>query len=176
MTDSPPGTNLGKGMLVFAWVIVLLLLTLFFGQWERNQYNPNTDPLSQIDNHVKEVILKGNQQHHYIVTGRINGQTVIFLLDTGASDVVISQQLANKLGLQRGARGYAQTANGTVDVYATQLESIVLGPIRLYNVKASINPGMNGDEVLLGMSALKQIEFTQRGNELTLRQYIESAN
>jgi len=64
----------------------------------------------------------------------------------------------------------ANTANGQVQVRATRINTLQLGPITLYNLEASINPGMDGNEILLGMSALKQIEFSQKGKFLTLRQ------
>ena len=46
-----------------------------------------------------------------------------------------------------------------------------LGELSVDNVRANINPGMRGNEILLGMSFLKQLEFTQRGDTLTIRQY-----
>jgi aspartyl protease family protein len=46
-----------------------------------------------------------------------------------------------------------------------------LGAIGLVNVNAGIVPGMDGEEILLGMSALRQLDFSQRGGELILRQY-----
>ena len=46
-----------------------------------------------------------------------------------------------------------------------------MGDIELRDVQAGIAPGMGIEEVLLGMSFLKHIEFTQRGNTLILRQY-----
>ncbi|WP_346427727.1 retropepsin-like aspartic protease family protein, partial [Pseudomonas aeruginosa] len=51
-----------------------------------------------------------------------------------------------------------------------RLDQLQLGDIRLSGVAALIAPGMDGDEVLLGMSALKQLEFTQRDGTLVLRQ------
>lgn len=171
MEEDQAGKSLGKGMLIAAWVIALGLLTAFFGRWESNQYNPNTRIQGEEQNNIKEVVLESNRQHHYVATGLINGKEVVFLLDTGASDVVVSAQLARKLGLKRGATSYALTANGTVKVYRTRLRTLDLGVIHLRDVRASINPGMSGDEVLLGMSALKHVEFTQRGTQLTLRQY-----
>lgn len=62
-----------------------------------------------------------------------------------------------------------QTANGNSIGYLTRLDSVALGPIELQGVQASINPGMNTDEVLLGMSFLKQVDFSQEGDTLHLR-------
>ena len=67
--------------------------------------------------------------------------------------------------------GYAQTANGRTRTYATVIDELKLGAITLYNVRASITTGMFDDGVLLGMSALKSVEFTHRDGTLTLTQY-----
>ncbi len=158
-------------MLIIAWTIALALLTLAFNRWQERQNNPNYNPVGLDQQGVREVVLQSNHQHHYLATGKINQQTVTFLLDTGASDVVIPQPLAHKLKLRQGAEQYANTANGVVSVYATRIEQLQLGNIHLNNIKASINPAMQSDEVLLGMSALRHIEFSQRGDQLILRQY-----
>lgn len=52
----------------------------------------------------------------------------------------------------------------------TRLDSLQLGDIVLRDVRALVVPGLGGEQVLLGMSALKQLEFTQRGGTLLLRQ------
>jgi aspartyl protease family protein len=73
--------------------------------------------------------------------------------------------------LTRGVPGQAITANGTVDVYSTMIDRLQIGSITLFQVRASINMGMEQDQILLGMSALKNIEFTHRDGTLTLKQY-----
>ncbi|ERI52284.1 hypothetical protein N878_19660, partial [Pseudomonas sp. EGD-AK9] len=62
------------------------------------------------------------------------------------------------------------TANGRATGHRTRLASLRLGDIELRDVAALIAPGMDGDEVLLGMSALQQLEFSQKGGTLVLRQ------
>jgi len=158
-------------MLYLGWLLVLGGLTVIFGWWEEKQRNPNQTPASTINSQgQREVHLTQNPNKHYVVSGAINSSEVIFLLDTGATQVVVSDDLAEDLGLKKGIQGYAQTANGTVKVYSTLLDSIQIGNIELYDIRASINPAMSGKEVLLGMSALKELEFIQKGNNLTLRQ------
>ncbi|MFX6424111.1 retropepsin-like aspartic protease family protein, partial [Pseudomonas aeruginosa] len=78
--------------------------------------------------------------------------------------------LAARLALERGAPITLSTANGRATGWRTRLDQLQLGDIRLSGVAALIAPGMDGDEVLLGMSALKQLEFTQRDGTLVLRQ------
>jgi aspartyl protease family protein len=94
------------------------------------------------------------------------------MLDTGATGVAVPAPVAERLGLARGQRYRAQTANGVAVGYATRLDSVSVGEIELRDVQAGITPGLQMDQVLLGMSFLKHIEFTQRGDRLILRQYL----
>ena len=163
-------SRLGKGMTLAAWIIALGLLTLFFNNKLENQRNPNQSVYSRInDAGTPEVILKRNRFGHYVTTGTVNGRSVEFMLDTGASDVAIPAGLAQELGLERGSPVQYQTANGVVTAYRTTIESVTIGPMVIRNVPASINPGMRDMEILLGMSVLKYVEFTQRGDTLILR-------
>ena len=84
--------------------------------------------------------------------------------------IALPEHIANQLRLEKGVPIQMVTANGTVTSYSTQLERVALGPIELNQVSATINPHMQEDEVLLGMSFLKKLEFTQRGDILILRQ------
>ncbi|MAW28060.1 MAG: TIGR02281 family clan AA aspartic protease [Gammaproteobacteria bacterium] len=161
----------GRAMMFMACVLGLALLTMFFSSALERQRNPNQNPVTKSGDGVVEVVLQRNRQGHYVLTGMINGRSVEFLLDTGATDVVLPEAIATQLGLEAGRAGRAMTANGTVTVYETRLNHLQLGDIRLSNVRASINPAMPSPAILLGMSALKQIEFVQRGDTLTLRQY-----
>jgi aspartyl protease family protein len=163
--------RIGKGMIVGAWVGLLVILTLFFNSYLERVNNPNSNPETSAIGSVKEVVLKRNRSGHYVASGLINGKKVTFLLDTGATDVALSDYLATDLELRRGAYVTSQTANGTVTARQTMLSEVSIGDIRLQNVRASILPGLPDDEVLLGMSFLKQLELVQRGNHLLLRQY-----
>lgn len=158
-------------MIALACIIGLGLLTIFFGEVEEHRRNPNQEPDSRIGANMIEVALDQNRQGHYVVTGAINGIPAEFLLDTGATDVVIPEAIANQLGLARGRAGRAMTANGYVTVYQTRIDHLAIGEIVLHDVRASINPAMPPPAILLGMSALTQVEFVQQGDSLTLRQF-----
>ncbi|HAK52622.1 MAG TPA: TIGR02281 family clan AA aspartic protease [Gammaproteobacteria bacterium] len=160
----------GTGMIFAACILGMFALTLFFGNMEKNQHNPNRDPQSHVLQNAVEVTLKKNRQGHYLAAGSINHQPVEFLLDTGATDVVVPAGLADDLQLRIGRRGTAMTANGSVTVFETNIDVLSIGEINLYNVRASINPSMTAPGVLLGMSALGRIEFAHEGDTLTLRQ------
>lgn len=154
-----------------AWFIAFALLVFVFQEVLKNQWNPNTQPNSTLDSNGKaEVKLSQNKQGHYLTTGSINGNEVTFLLDTGATNVSIPLPIANQLGLKKYGSHIAQTANGSVKVFQTVINRLSIGNIYLFNVDASINPGIRSNEILLGMSALKQVEFSQSGQQLTLRE------
>ena len=157
-------------MLWVFWLLILLALSYGFSKWLDWRHNPNRTPLSSEDGSLRSVVLKSNDQHHYVVSGSINSQPVTFMLDTGATHVAIPERIAKRLKLQRGPEEIAMTANGPVIVHATRLDTVGIGNIVLYDVKASILPDFADDEILLGMSALKQLEFSQQGDTLTLKQ------
>ena len=167
---SNDSNTFGKIFLHLSWIILLIGLGVFFHHHLEQKNNPNQNPFSQYEGGFIEVKLLRNNRNHYVATGEINGQSVVFLIDTGATNVAIGNNLAQKLGLQRGREGIAYTANGTTPTFDTQLDSLQLGDIELNNVPASITMGMEGDEILLGMSALKHLELNHRNGELTLRQ------
>jgi aspartyl protease family protein len=170
VSAQPAGKRAGRVMLLLAWGAALLLATKFFGDWEDAQRNPNRTPESHHGSGYVEVHLASSRQGHYMADGTINGEDVTFLLDTGATQVAVPIAVAQRLGLQAGAAITISTANGRATAHRTRLQRLQLGDIVLTDVDALIAPGMGGDDVLLGMSALKQLEFTQRGGTLMLRQ------
>ena len=170
MSESSPGRGAGKAMWIVVWLLGLFLATRFFAQWQDTQRNPNQQPESAVGSGYTEVRLASNGQGHFLASGLINGEAVEFLLDTGATDVAIPAALAERLGLPRGTPISLHTANGQSTGYRTRISRLQLGDIVLTEVRALIAPGMPGEEVLLGMSALKQLEFTQRDGTLLLRQ------
>ena len=169
--QNDPIKKMGIGFSFAMWIGILAVLYFFASGIIEKQYNPNSQPDFSEQQGVKQVQLKRNRQHHYISNGLINGQEVTFLVDTGATHVALSADLAEKLGLVRGTPGIAITANGRTRTYATRIDRLQIGNIELDDIAASITMGLEDDEILLGMSALKNIEFSQRNGVLTLRQY-----
>lgn len=159
---------MGKGMIIASWVLLLALLTLLFNEILVGRNNPNREPQSIGDGGGFGVLLKRNRGGHYVATGKINGADVTFLVDTGATLVAVPEGVALRLGLKKGARQSSSTANGMTHVWSTVIDEIRLGPIVQRNVRASILPNMLGDEVLLGMTFLKDMELVQRDGKLKI--------
>ena len=161
----------GKWMFGLSWIVVLGLLTFFFSKVLDQKYNPNQNVQTSIlSDGAKEIVLDSSRFGHYVASGEINNHKVVFLVDTGASFVSVPEGLAKKIGLKKGQPGATVTANGTITVYATVLDTISIGDIILHNVRANINPGMSGEEVLLGMSFLRGLSLKHEQGKLTIRQ------
>ncbi len=170
MTEVDPTHKMAKTFVWIAWIIALALLMFIFEDVLDQQYNPNSQPEMRLTPEGKaEVVLDQNRQGHYVARGTIDGTAVTFLLDTGATQVSIPAHIADQLGLIAQGSYRVQTANGSITVYKTEIAQLSLGNIFLYNVAAHINPAMKSDEILLGMSALKRVDFQQTGKQLILR-------
>ncbi len=160
-------------IVILSWISALIFFTYIFQKFLDNDNNPNKNPESNYSEvGVNQVILKRNRQGHYVSNGFINEKPIVFLLDTGATDVAIPQEVAQTLKLSNLGKAISQTANGSVVVYRTNLKNVRLGSIKLTNVSAVILPTLSKNTpVLLGMSFLKQVELIQKDNLLTLRQF-----
>ncbi len=155
-------------MRYLTWLIALALLTMLFNNWLDKQQNPNAALAAANVDIDTPVILKRNRQGHYVASGLVNEQPVVFLLDTGATVISIPENIAEQMGLEKGPGVQVGTANGSIEVYSTILDSVQLGHIVLKNVRGHINPYMDGQTALLGMSFLKHLELQQSGDTLKL--------
>ncbi len=101
--------------------------------------------------------------------GQINGKTVRFLVDTGATSVALPASAAHAMGIDytKGQRGFAATAGGVVPTYRVSLDTVTLGAITLYRIEATVfESGL--DVALLGMSFLNRVEMKRDGAQMTL--------
>jgi aspartyl protease family protein len=116
------------------------------------------------------VTLFADSRGHFTTIGVVNGVSLPFLVDTGATAVVLSSADARRAGVNylSGARALTQTANGVVPVYAIKLDSLRIGDITVNNVDASVIEGDKLPVALLGMSFLNRMEMRREGTTLTL--------
>ena len=152
----------------FAWAAVIGLvvgLTAFF-----QALTQRSDGIIQAVNEDGRamVVLRRARNGHYLAEGKINGLPLVFLIDTGATDVAIGERTARAMGLEFGPRIQIITAAGPARAWATRLDRVSLGGLELRNVRAIITPGLGG-EVLLGMSFLKHFSLHQEGENLTIQ-------
>ncbi|RUR36968.1 retropepsin-like aspartic protease family protein [Vreelandella populi] len=157
----------GIVMMMLFWVLLIGLGTWWLDGGMEKVLSPNAH-IVQTASDGGPVTLKRNRSGHYQAPGEINGEPVTFLLDTGATYVAVSDQLASQLGLERGRNAWFNTANGRVQGSLTELDEVVLGGIRASNVQGSISPGMDDNTVLLGMSFLHLLNIEIRSGEMVL--------
>ncbi len=160
----------GSAMTIIAWLIFLAILFAGSDHLISKRNNPNQQVTTVTNGLQKEVSLQRNAHGHYVSNGTINDHEVVFLLDTGASDIAIPKSVANDIGLKPGYAITIKTANGNTTAYRTKVDSAAIGDIKLYDLNATILTNMHGKEVLLGMNFLKHLELIQKGKTLTIRQ------
>lgn len=142
-------------------------------QLNLNERGPNIgNPPAKADSNNNEQIatLYADSRGHFLSDGTINGATVRFLVDTGASGVAMGRSDAIRAGINylSGQESWSSTANGPAKAWRVQLNEVRLGAITLRNVEGMI---MQQDMpfVLLGMSFLNRMEMRREGPSMVLK-------
>ena len=160
-----PGKTLQQ---VLIWALIFLGAIAVAGLWPdiRRQVLPS-QPMPTGDG----VELRAADDGHYYAEALVNGTNVRFVIDTGASQIVLNQRDARRIGLDPAALAYtgqATTANGTTLTAPIRLDTLVLGPYEDKNLAAVVNSGQL-DTSLLGISYLGLYELTFTADKLTLK-------
>jgi aspartyl protease family protein len=118
----------------------------------------------------QNVTLGADPRGHFVTMGSINGGSVRFLVDTGATLVALPAAEARRLGINylQGQRGQVQTANGAAVAYRVKLDTVRIGDIEVNNVDAVVSEGDTMGVTLLGMSFLNRMEMKRDGQSMTL--------
>jgi aspartyl protease family protein len=123
---------------------------------------------------LKSVRIRKNEQGQFIARGDIDGAQTTFLIDTGASAVILRQSDAQKAGIDTSALSFTvpvQTANGETTAAAVRLRSLTVGSIRLEGVEALVAAPGSLNENLLGMTFLRRLRsYEFSGDFITLRE------
>ncbi|MCC5884267.1 MAG: TIGR02281 family clan AA aspartic protease [Halomonas sp.] len=159
----------GMGMMLLFWASFI-----GFGSWWlygflEAQRNPNAHLVNAVTGQEEPIVLERNRSGHFIATGRINGEPIEFLLDTGATYVAVPAEFAERLGLERTGSAWFNTANGRVRGDLTLLDEVSLGGFTAAEVRGSVSPGLEGDVALLGMSFLNRFDIEIRDARMILR-------
>jgi aspartyl protease family protein len=117
-----------------------------------------------------QATLTADSRGHFITTGAINGVSVRFIIDTGASSVALSSVEARRLGVNylAGTRVAVSTASTKLTGYRVQLDTVRVGDITLNNVEGIVLEGQYPELALLGMSFLNRTQMNREGDRLTL--------
>jgi aspartyl protease family protein len=161
--ESNSESRIGRRMI---WLAALGLLGGLYALFSMLQQDGGT-VISVDAGGASMIVLEQDRNGHYEVEGLINGQSVDFLVDTGATDVAVPESMARVLGLEFGPRVQVMTAAGPSQAWMTRLNEVSIGGISRRNVRATITSGeFNG--VLLGMSFLKHYSLRQQDGKLVI--------
>ncbi|MBV1897078.1 MAG: TIGR02281 family clan AA aspartic protease [Rhodobacteraceae bacterium] len=157
--------SLGKtAQMALAWGLIFLGVIAAFGLWD--DISQTVRPRQSALNAQGQISVPRAPDGHYYLTLNVNDQPVEFLIDTGATDVVLTQSDAARIGLDPNNLNYygrAMTANGEVRTAPVDLKSIALGDVVDKNVTAWVNQG-DQEQSLLGMAYLQRWSHISIGN------------
>lgn len=120
----------------------------------------------------RKVLINSDESGHFRVSGGVDGRTLEFLVDTGATLVAMSSDQAQRIGLnyRDGEIGRVTTAGGVTEAWFVTLNEVTVGDITVHGVRAAIVKGAFPAEALLGMSFLRNVGLAEDGGVLTLLQ------
>lgn len=149
------------------WVFIFMGAIAAVGLWGDIR-SAITPVQKEIEGRIE--VPRAADDHFYLMVD-INGVDVRFVVDTGATDMVLTLQDAEKVGLNPddlAFLGQARTANGVVQTAPVRLDTVRLGPFLDHDVRASVNGGQM-DGSLLGMGYLNRFAtLTIAGDKLVL--------
>lgn len=120
----------------------------------------------------RAVVLRADSMGHFWADGSIDGKSVRFMVDTGATGVAFGRQTAARVGLRTRERDFtlrSRTANGIARAAPVEIRRLQIGPITLYNVDAHVLEKPMPGVALLGMSVLSRLEgYEVRGDRMVL--------
>lgn len=151
------------------WVLIFVGFVAGYGLW--SDIRQDVLLTHSVSAQTGEISVPRSPDGHYYLSLRINEIPVRFVVDTGATDMVLTLADARRAGVALNESdffGEARTANGTVRVAPVTLDSVTLGPVEDNGFSASVNEG-DMDTSLLGMRYLERFSRIEiRGNEMIL--------
>lgn len=160
-----------------AWIAIVAVLVLGYSYRAelgrlKDRLLGELAPASPIVSGPRSIVVRAGPGGHSSIDARVNGRHVRFLIDTGATDIVLSPADARRVGFEPRTLRYTRvyrTANGTVSGAPVMLDDLTIGPLRFTRLAASVNGApMRGS--LLGISFLKRFRsYEVKDNTLTLR-------
>lgn len=116
------------------------------------------------------VSLYADSRGHFTGNMSINGASLKYLVDTGATTVALNSGDAKfaKIDYEKGEKVPVNTANGVVTAYLVKVNTLKIGTIILNDVDVIVNEGGSPEIVLLGMSALNKLDMKRDNSIMTL--------
>ena len=165
---------LNRFKMLFAWVALILLMVFAVTYWpniQNSQFYASLVPATAIEGKNGEISVKKASDGHFYINASVNGQKIKFMVDTGASDIALTQKDAAKLGFDVENLNYNKvfsTANGTTRGASVKISYLEVGGFEMQDFYASVNQGAL-ENSLLGMSFLSHFKsYKVEGETLIL--------
>jgi aspartyl protease family protein len=173
--QAKPGTVLAQ---IGTWGVIFAALILIYSYRDQfgslgDRFTAELVPARGEQTGPDSIAFSVEADGHYHVYGAVNGTNIRFLVDSGASDIVLSPEDARMLGIQPEQLSYtlmAQTANGTVRGAPLRIKTLKVGPIEMHDVPATVNEA-EMPVSLLGMEFLRRLKsWGVQNGRLTFQQ------
>ncbi len=160
--DGRSGVKWGPLAIVAFWIVVMGVLYALMTQYLK--------PKPVTITAQGDLIIPKNRDGHFYAAGTVNGRAVVFMVDTGASLVAVSEAFARSAGVGQGVPPPFHTANGDMPGRIVQDVPVTLGPVQVSGVRIGVGlVGGEDDEALLGQSFLSKFDITLSKDHMTLR-------
>ncbi|MDR0289216.1 MAG: TIGR02281 family clan AA aspartic protease [Rickettsiales bacterium] len=160
------------------WLLIIVITAMFIdsqGDKLSNRFLSTFLPYKERIQNSGSIEFTKSYDGHFYIQAQVNGRNITFLLDTGATDIVLSQKDALNAGINlQNIQDFKiyETAKGQIRAGVVQIPQVKIGNFLINDVQASVNTHSMSHS-LLGMSFLRYFHFTIRDNKLIL--YRESA-
>jgi aspartyl protease family protein len=172
-----------RSVMVFAFLALVaagIVPRLYVAPYGATAATPAPPPEASTSNEAaryaanyRSMTIQRGSNGHFNVQAEVDGRRMDFLIDTGASSIVLRESDAARLGIHPSRNEYsgtAATANGTVRVAPVELNRVDIGSLTVRNVRAIIIPDEALGQNLLGMSFLSRVRWEHRDGRLVLEQ------
>ena len=161
-TGVSPGLKWGPLAIVAFWAVVMGVLYALMTQYLK--------PKPVIITAHGELVIPKARDGHFYAAGTVNGRAVMFMVDTGASLVAVSEAFARSAGVAEGVPTTFHTANGVMPGRIVRDVPVTLGPIQVSGVRVGVGLMVgDDDDALLGQSFLSKFDITMSKDQMILR-------
>lgn len=161
----PMGLKLGPLWILVFWMAIMALLYVAMDHYLK--------PQAATVSASGDLLIPKARDGHFYATGTINGKSVRFLVDTGASTVMVSDAFAREADMSGGVSAVFSTANGNLNGRIVKDATIQLGPLKVAGVQVAVGlVGLEADQALLGQNFLSKFDILVQHTQMTLRKRV----
>ena len=149
------------------WIVVFWTVVMGVLYFAMNHY---LKPKQQIVTATGDLIIPRSKDGHFYAQGTVNGRPANFMVDTGATLVMVSEQFSRRAAMASGVPAVFQTANGELSGRIVPNVPITLGPISVSGVRVAVGLiGRDVGDALLGQSFLSKFDVVLEKDQMILR-------